>query len=157
MMNRSSFNSASQLKGYEEKENCFTPEKVLVIDDEAEIRDTLVMILTRIGFDVLAASSGAAAIEITNEENCAVAIVDLNMPGLPGIETVQLLKQNNPDIEVIIYTGHPSLESSLDAIHSQVFDYICKPCHTQILQRAVQRAVERRQLVIENRKLMQAL
>jgi len=140
-----------------EKDCEMSTDKVLVVDDEAQTREILSTALTRIGFDVSAAGDGASALEMANKENYSVAIVDLNMPGLSGIETVQLLKQNDPTIEVIVFTGYPSLESSLDAIHNQVFGYICKPADKETLERAVQHAAERRRLIIENRQLIREL
>ena len=156
-MNKPPHNFVSHSKSQKGQENRPALERILVVDDDAEIRELLSIALARIGFEVIAVDTGAAALDIANREHFAVAIVDLNMPGLPGMETIQMLKQLDPDMEVIVFTGYPTLESSVIAIHTQVFDYICKPVDTDSLQRAAQRAVERRRLVIENRKLMKEL
>jgi len=132
-------------------------DKVLVVDDESKFHGLLSEALTPWGFDVVTTHDGSAALEMAKRNNYSVAIVDLNMPGLPGMETVQRLKEVDPRIEVIILTGYPSLESSLDAIQKQVFDYICKPAEIKVMRRAVQRAVERRQLIIANEELIRQL
>ncbi|HIJ57200.1 MAG TPA: response regulator [Deltaproteobacteria bacterium] len=123
-------------KNRKEKDHLPAPERILVVDDDAEIRELLSIALTRIGFEVITVDTGAAAIETANRKHFAAAFVDLNMPGLPGMETVQMLKQFDPDMEVIVFTGYPTFESSVKAIHSQVFDYICKPVDARTLQRA---------------------
>jgi len=151
------FNIVSQTSDQEAGETRLDRKKVLVVDDDVEVCELLSTMLTCIGFEVITANNHAAALETANRGVFAVAIVDLNMPGRSGMETVEMLKRIDPDIEVIIFTGYPTLESSLDAIHSQVFDYICKPADMRTMQRAVQRASERRQLILENRNLMQEL
>ncbi len=154
MTNKDSHNTVSHsINSQEGQKNRPGLERILVVDDDAEIRELLSTALARFGFEVITVDTGAAALETANREHFAVAIVDLNMPGLPGMETIQMLKQFDPDMEVIVFTGYPTFESSVKAIHTQVFDYICKPGNTGMLQRAAQRAAERRRLVLENRKL----
>jgi len=132
-------------------------EKVLVVDDERKVCQFLLEMFTRVGFDVHTVNNGASALDLAKKDNYAVAMVDLKMPGLTGIETIQGLKEIAPDLEVIIYTGFPSLDTSIDAIHHQVFDYITKPADRDTLVRAVEHAAERRRLIIANRDLMQRL
>ena len=129
-------------------------EKILVVDDETQVSTFLAETLTRAGMSVRVANNGYDALNIAESESCSVAIVDLKMPGLSGIETIQRLKETNHDMETIIFTGNPSLESSLAAIEHQVFGYLSKPVERHVLLRMVERAIERRQLVVENRKLL---
>lgn len=131
-------------------------DKVLVVDDEPEIHELISKLLSCDGFVVVAASNGPACLEMAKKEDFSVAIVDLKMSGLSGLETIQYLKEIHPDTELIVFTGYPSLESCLDAVHKQIFDYICKPDFAT-LQRAVQHASERRRLIIANRELMRKL
>ncbi|MBC2695508.1 MAG: sigma-54-dependent Fis family transcriptional regulator [Desulfobacteraceae bacterium] len=131
-------------------------DKVLVVDDEPEIREFISKILSCDGFDVVTASDGLACLEMAKKEDFSVVIVDLKMPGLPGLETIQYLKEIHPDTELIVFTGYPSLESCVETVHKQIFDYICKP-DMAALQRAVQHAAERRRLIIANRELMRKL
>ena len=136
--------------------NQMATDKILVVDDEPEIHEFISKILSCDGFDVVTASNGLACLEMAKKEDFSVVIVDLKMPGLPGLETIQYLKEIHPDTELIVFTGYPSLESCLDAVHKQIFDYICKP-DIAALQRAVQHAAERRRLIIANRELMRKL
>lgn len=141
----------------ENMEDNIPQEKVLVVDDEKKVCQFLLEMFTRAGFDVRTANDGASALDLAKKDNYAVAMVDLKIPGLTGIETIQGLKEIAPDLEVIIYTGFLSLDTSIDAIHHQVFDYITKPADRDTLVRAVEHAAERRRLIIENRELMRRL
>jgi len=132
-------------------------DSILVVDDDPQILKLLLDGFTHHGFHVFTAGDGASALEIAKNDGCSVAIVDLYMPGLSGQETINRLKEIDPHIEVIVFTGNPSLESSIEAIHSQVFDYVCKPALISEMVRTVNRAAERRKLIIENRELVHQL
>ncbi len=130
---------------------------VLVIDDEPGIREVFADCLERAGFQVSTVSSGTAALELAVRETFSVALVDLNMPGISGMETLRRLKELAADLEVVILTGHATVETSIEAMHEHVFDYLRKPIDMKLLTRTVQRAVERRQLVLDNRRLLHEL
>ena len=83
--------------------------------------------------------------------------MDLKMPGLNGIETIQRLGEIDPDMEVIVFTGYPSFDSSLAAIEHHVFAYLSKPASRHVILRMVERALERRRLIVENRTLIEQL
>lgn len=131
--------------------------QILVVDDEKRVYTFLAEIVSRAGLKVRTAASGLEALSIAESEQFSVAIVDLKMPGLSGIQTIERLKKLDPDIEIIVFTGYPSLESSLAAIENQVFAYISKPADRYVIQRMVERALERRRLVVENRVLVEQL
>jgi len=137
----------------ENRKGKMTTEKILVVDDEVSIREVLSDMLTHAGFQVQTAADGSEALELAKGGGFSVAIVDLKMPGLSGMETIQGLREIDPDIEAIVLTGHPSFESSVDAIRQDVFDYLSKPADFHSLERGIKRAIERRKLVIENREL----
>ena len=132
-------------------------DRLLVVDDESGIRETLGKLLAHAGYEVDTANTGEASLEMAKKTTYSVAIVDLNLPGISGIETIKQLKKIDPDLEAIVYTGYPSLESSLDAIHENAFDYILKPADRKTLERVVEHAVERRWLITQNRDLMRQL
>jgi DNA-binding NtrC family response regulator len=132
-------------------------EIVLLVDDEKQVTKFLHDIITREKLKSIVAHNGLEALRIAEAEDCAVAIVDLKMPGLSGIDTIRKLKENDPDIEIIVFTGYPSLDSSLAAIESRVFGYLPKPADRHVILGMVGRALERRRLVLENRKLLSML
>jgi len=131
--------------------------RVLVVDDEPAVREIVSTILERSDFEVVAAADGESALDVAKQMEFAAAVVDLNLPGISGIETSKGLKRLAPDTEIIMLTGAPTLESSLEAHHEGFFDYLCKPVRAGILLRVVQQAVERRGLAIENRELIRCL
>ena len=130
---------------------------VLIIDDEASVRDLVAQMLSARGFVVESAENGKTAIDMANGKEYAVAIVDMTMPGMSGMETIRHLKKSHPEMECVIFTGYPSIDDSIEAIQEQVFDYICKPVSADSLARVVRRAAERRELVLSNRRLAEAL
>jgi two-component system response regulator HydG len=132
-------------------------ERILVVDDDAVIRGLLKDSLCLHELEVASASDGAMALEMATQEEHAVAIVDLEMPGMSGTEVIRRLKKLRPHTEVIIFTGNPSFESSIDAIHQQVFDYVCKPADMRAMLKTVRKALEHRRLILENQDLLAQL
>lgn len=132
-------------------------ERILVVDDEIQVSKVLAEIIFRAGMEVRIVGNGYDALAIAESEPCSAAIVDLKMPGLSGIETIQRLREIDPDMEMIILTGYPSLDSSLAAIEHHVFGYLSKPADRQAILRMVERALERRRLIVENRSLVEQL
>ena len=135
----------------------FTNTSVLAIDDEPAVLSMVSKLLVREGFEVTSALNGERGVELARSTEFGVAIVDQSMPGMTGIETIRELKKVDADLEVVILTGHPSLESSLEAIQEHVFDYLCKPVSRGQLTRSVRNALERRNLVLQNRELIEEL
>jgi DNA-binding NtrC family response regulator len=127
------------------------------VDDDASVREVLSKILETVGMHVIAAENGMRAMDLIEHSNREVAVVDLMMPGMTGIETARKLREFDKQLEVVILTGKPTLESSLEAHHEHVFDYLTKPIHNESLIRSVKRAAERRRLILENRDLIRQL
>ena len=141
----------------ENSHNNMTKERILVVDDETQVSKVLAEIISRGGLEVRIADNGYDALEIAESEPCSLAIVDLKMPGLSGIETIQRLREIDPDMEMIVLTGYASLESSLAAIEHHVYGYLSKPADRHAILRMVERALERRRLIVENRSLVEQL
>ena len=106
--------------------------RVLMVDDEAQFRATTERILTRRGFDTLLAGSGEEAIDTLNE-NPDVVVLDIQMPGMDGHETLREIKNRKPDLPVIMLTGHGALPSAREAREKGAFDYLTKPCDIDTL------------------------
>ena len=128
---------------------------ILVVDDEEIMREILETLLTRQGYDVRLASSGAEGLELARSVAFDAAIVDIMMPGLDGIATLDELKRADEDLAVIILTAYASVESAISAMKSGAFDYVTKPFKNDEVLLVVRNAMERRRLVHENRNLRQ--
>ena len=128
---------------------------ILVIDDEEIMREILETLLTREGYDVRLASSGAEGLDLARALPFDAAIVDIMMPGLDGIATLDELKRVDEDLAVVIITAYASVESAISAMKSGAFDYITKPFKNDEVLVVVRNAMERRRLVHENRSLRQ--
>src|SRR5688572_18095089 len=128
---------------------------VLVVDDEEIMREILETLLTRAGYDVRLAASGAEGLELARALPFDAALVDIMMPGLDGIATLDELKRIDEDLAVIIITAYGSIESAISAMKTGAFDYITKPFKNEEVLVVIRNAMERRRLVNENRNLRQ--
>jgi len=128
---------------------------ILVVDDEEIMREILETLLTREGYDVKLASSGEEGLELARALPFDAAVVDIMMPGINGIETLDELRRLDEDLAVIIITAYASVQSAISAMKSGAFDYITKPFKNEEVLVVVRNAMERRRLVHENRNLRQ--
>src|SRR5919205_175756 len=128
---------------------------ILVIDDEEIMREILETLLTREGYEVRLAASGQEGLDLARAVPFDAAIVDIMMPGLNGIETLDELKRIDEDLAVLIITAYASVESAISAMKSGAFDYISKPFKNEEVLVVVRNAMERRRLLHENRNLRQ--
>ena len=101
-------------------------ERILVVDDEVNIRRTLAALLQRAGYEVTSAEHGREAIALLGERAFNLLLVDLKMPEIGGMEVVAAARERQPDIAIIVLTGHGSLDSAIDGLHHNIFDYILK-------------------------------
>jgi DNA-binding NtrC family response regulator len=120
--------------------------RVLVVDDEADFLETIVMRLRRRKIDAYGVDGGKKALELVENERFDVVVLDVLMPGMDGIETLKLLKKKKPFIEVIILTGHGSVESGLQGMQFGAFDYIMKPADLDELLEKIKQAYERKRI-----------
>jgi len=119
------------------------PAKILIVDDEKVIRDSFRRVLLKDGYAVEAVESGRLALERVAEESFDLALIDLKMPGLDGMETLRELKEQDPDVIGVMITGYPTIESAVKAVKLGAYDYLTKPCSPEELRIVVARAVER--------------
>ncbi len=130
---------------------------VLVIDDEEIMREILQTLLEREQCQVSVAASGEEGLALVQRQPFDVAIVDMMMPGIDGIETLDELGKLDDDLPVILITAFASVENAISAMKRGAFDYITKPFKNEEVLVVVRNAVERRRLMIENRTLREAL
>ncbi len=109
------------------EEKPVTDFRVLLVDDEVEFVETLVKRLRKRKLDVIAAFSGKAALELVQQQPVDVVVLDVKMPDMDGIQTLREIKRINPSVEVIMLTGHASLEVALQGMELGAFDYLMKP------------------------------
>jgi len=131
--------------------------KVLVVDDEAIIRESLYDWLSDAGYEVSTAENGPQALEIIQKEKPSIAIVDLMMPGMDGIELLKRAKEISPNIEVIIITAYASIPTAITAMREGAYDYIEKPFCPEKAELLIKKLVEHQRLVEENVSLHQKL
>jgi two-component system response regulator AtoC len=131
--------------------------KILVVDDEAIIRDSLRDWLNDTGYNVFTAQNGAQALETIEREKPRIVIADLVMPGMDGIELMKRAKEISPDIEVIIITAYGSIPTAITAIREGAYDYIQKPFCPERAEILIAKLVERQRLIEENLSLHQKL
>jgi len=131
--------------------------KILVADDEAIVRESLHDWLSDTGYDVLMAEDGSQALEIIEKESPSIAIVDLVMPGMDGIELLKRSKEIIPGIEVILVTAYASISTAIAAMKEGAYDYIEKPFSPERVELLIKKLVEHQRLVKENISLHQKL
>jgi len=119
------------------------PATVLLVDDEAYVRDSLAELLTRRGFDVRTASGGRDALRRELLEGCDVVVTDLRMPDLDGRELVAELGESRPGLPVLVLTAHGGIASAVDCLRAGAADYLLKPVDAPALLVALERALER--------------
>jgi DNA-binding NtrC family response regulator len=119
-----------------------TPTSIMVVDDEPEIRKVVCRMISSLDAEISEAGSGEQAIEMARVKSFDVAVVDLQMPGIDGLETIRRLNHISPGIQFIILTGYASFQSSVKALRERVFDYLRKPDDIESLGAVVKRAAE---------------
>ncbi|OGK80369.1 MAG: Fis family transcriptional regulator [Candidatus Rokubacteria bacterium RBG_16_73_20] len=129
----------------------------LVADDEAGMRESVARALRREGFQVTAVEDGAAALDALRRAPVDLLVADLRMPGLDGLELLRAAKLVAPDTEVVVLSGHATVEEAVEAMKEGAYDFLTKPFDRAPLVRVARQAVERRRLVLENRRLRRRL
>ncbi|MFH1811762.1 MAG: response regulator [Pseudomonadota bacterium] len=129
--------------------------KLLLVDDEIRFLQTLTQRLSMRDFDVTPVSNGQDALDMATRQSFDLALVDLKMPGMDGEELLAKLKEKHPFIEVVILTGHGSIDSAVTCTRLGSHSYLQKPCDTEelllVLQEAYQKRVQRRLQMDEKR------
>ncbi len=131
--------------------------RILVVDDEERMCQSLDSLLTKEGYKVDTAADGKAAVEIYRRKPHDLVITDIKMPGMDGIRLLQELRHDDPDAMVILMTAYASLDTAVAAINTGAYDYIMKPIEFTQLRLAVERALEKRDLERARQQLMNQL
>ncbi len=128
-------------------------ERVLVVDDDQSLREFLSITLARDGYDVVAAASGQEALRAMADTPADLALVDLKMPDMDGLETLRRLKELSEAVSVVIVTAFATTETAIQALKEGAYDYLIKPFKLDELKLVVRKALEERRLRWENQRL----
>src|SRR5688572_28295228 len=131
--------------------------RILVVDDEAEIRRSVRMILEYEGYDVQEASSGPEALALIEREPPDLAFLDIKMGGMDGLETLQKIRQANDALPVVIISGHGTVSTAVEATKLGAFDFIEKPLASERVLVTIRNALDQGRLRDENRTLKRAV
>lgn len=132
-------------------------ENILVVDDEKDARETVCELLKEEKYRPLGAKDGLEAERRIKRNAIDLAMIDLKMPGMDGMELIRRFRESNSEVPIVIITGYPSLESSVEALRLKVYDYIIKPFTIEEVKLVVNRAIEKRRLAKTNGMLIQQL
>jgi len=130
---------------------------ILIVDDEFSVRDSLFNWFRKDGFDVLAAECAADALRAAEERHFDVALLDIKMPGMDGIELQRRLREIDPQIMIVMITAYATAQTAVKALKQGAFDYITKPIDPDELSHIVNQALEQRRLKTENVQLRETI
>jgi len=130
---------------------------ILVVDDEQAVRDVLSEGLQDSGYRCASASNGSDALELLKTDQYSLVLSDIDMPKMDGVKLLQAVKQLSADIEVVMITGVVDVEVAVRAIRMGASDYLTKPFNLDQVRITVERALEKRRLIQENREYQRNL
>jgi DNA-binding NtrC family response regulator len=126
-------------------------EKVLLVDDDKTFTEILAERIGNRGLKVDVAENGEAALKMIKEASYDAIVLDLAMPGMDGIETLRLLLEKQPELQVILLTGHATVEKGVEAVKSGAMDFLEKPVDLQKLLKKIQQAKSQKMLLVEDK------
>ena len=129
------------------------PTRIIIAEDEANLRLVLQKELERAGYEVRVAADGEAALKLLEETNVDVMLSDISMPRMDGMELLRRVHQRPNPPEVIMLTGHATVETAIEAMKLGAYDYLSKPYHITELDALVRQAAEKRRLRVDNQRL----
>lgn len=131
--------------------------RVLVVDDEPRLRQLIVRIMAREGFECRDAADGAAALDVLAEWPAPLVLSDLRMPGVGGVELLRAIRERHPGTAVVMITAVADVEVAVQCLAMGAMDYLTKPFHLDEVRARVRQALERRRLLVDNRAYQRAL
>ncbi len=124
--------------------------KVLIVEDEQPLRELLQMELSRSGYKVQVAANGEEGLTMYKEQIFNIVLLDVRMPGADGVEILQLMRAESNIPEVIMFTGHGTIETAVECIKHGAYDYLTKPVKLDELEIVIDKAYEKNRLRLEN-------
>ncbi len=120
--------------------------RVMVVDDEENIREVLSNFLSDLGYDVVVATDGQDALNKFHKGEYDLIVSDLLMPSIDGLELLKRIREIDKDVIFLMITGYPSIETAVEAIKKGAYDYITKPFHMEDVKLRIERAFEKKSL-----------
>ncbi len=133
------------------------PETILIVDDEESVRNSLAGVMRDEGYEVVIAASGREGIDLLQEAQPSLALLDIAMPDMDGIETLQRIRELRPDLPVIMVTGHGTIETAVKTTKMGAYDFIVKPPELEHLTLVVKHGIEESRLREENESLKRTI
>src|SRR5262245_21296038 len=130
---------------------------ILIVEDDVENRAAMVKVLQSAGYDTVEADNGQTGLDFILEHNIDILVSDLRLPVMDGVELLKRAKAADQDLEVILITGHGTVELAVEAIKEGAYDFITKPIKKAQLLRAIEKAAEKQYLSRENREMRSQL
>jgi DNA-binding NtrC family response regulator len=128
--------------------------RILIIDDNSELRKTLADILRLKGYETLLAATGMEGLALIRDNPVNLALIDIGLPDISGVEVLKRIKADYPSTEVIILTGNATLNSAIEAANRGAFSYLIKPYDIEQLTLNIQRAIEKRKAAEDRERLI---
>lgn len=126
-------------------------EKILLVDDEKEFIDTLAERMQNRGMDVETTTSAKKALELVEKGDFDAVVLDLQMPEMDGLEALKILKEKKPEIQVILLTGHATVEKGIEAMKLGALDLVEKPAELSVLTEKIQKAQAKKMILVEKK------
>ncbi len=124
-------------------------EKVLLVDDEIDFLEALGERMDTRGMNVTTASSGEEALDIVNRESFDAIVLDLQMPGMDGLEVLSAVKKMKPEMQIILLTGHATVEKGIEAMKLGAMDLIEKPADLETITEKIKKAQAKKMIIVE--------
>jgi len=135
-----------------EKKSTTEGRRILLVDDEEELLNSLGKVLERRKMQVFKASNGKNALEFLDKHVVDIVILDIKMPGMDGIETLKKIKERDLNVEVILLTGHPDVDNALQGINHGAWEFFIKPVNVEELVFSIKKACEHRNKIIQRKQ-----
>ena len=130
---------------------------ILVVEDDAGAKTTLCGILEEVGYRVIGLEKGADALKTMKKSSFDVVVVDIKLPDASGLDILEMAKEINPEVAVVITTGYASVETAVDAVNQGAYAYFVKPVNPDEIKNTIANALKQQRLSLENKKLVESL
>ncbi len=131
--------------------------RILIVDDEEQLVEAFKKKLSREGFSVSVASTARDALALMKKQTFDVCVLDIRLPDMDGVELLESVKKNEPNLEIIMLTGHASVDTAIQSMKLGAYDYLSKPCKLTELSNVIQKAYEKKALRERNIVLQEQL